>query len=276
MTYPDPISTGYNELAGSPRESLNESSGSSAERRFLVPMNSRLSFAEAISRTVYPHFPKAHVVSIDLQPWTEDLIVDGEVLDPSLTSADYGGQPCLVTVKYGPDFTLKSWPTSMPKPTFRLGTELRFQVRGSAKFLLIPSASCRWEDDATIPVPEDANTAVLISLKHIQIQWDFVDDPAINAFDSILGMVNNDTFLGCPAETLLIESYDVSETFRDSALHPHTNRVVVNFSQRKIPTTSGVYGWNHDYREYPAGWARLLLSDGKPRYKLTDFSRIFV
>jgi hypothetical protein len=35
------------ELAGSPRESLNESSGSSAERRYLVPMNQRITFAQA-------------------------------------------------------------------------------------------------------------------------------------------------------------------------------------------------------------------------------------
>lgn len=275
-SYPNKITTGYDELAGSPRESLNESSGSSAERRFLVRMDQRLTFAEAISKTRYPHFPQSRVVAIDLQPWNEDLIVDGEILDPEQVSADYGDQPCLVTVKYGPDFTKKLWPYSIPKPQFRHGTELRYQVRGNAKFLLIPSSACRWEDDANVPVPEDANTAVKVSMKNIQIQWDFVDDPPINGFDATIGRTNSTLFLGAPAETLLMESYDVSETFRDSALNPHTNRVIVNFSQREIPTASGVYGWNHDYREYPAGWARLLLSDGEPRYKLADFSGIFI
>ena len=269
------------ELSGSPRESLNESSGSTAERRYLVPMNQRITFAQAQVGKAYPNFPQARVVAIDMQPWMgEDALPDGVIIDPAISTADYGFQPCLVTVKYGPDFTQKAWPTQFPKPAFLLGTELRFQIRGDAKFLMIPTSACKWDDDVgsgggNIPVPEDINSAILIPARAIQIQWDFVNDPPITRLESLVGRVNSDTFLGSEAETLLFEGYDVTETFRASAIAPHTNRVTVNISQRRIDTGAAIVGWNHDYREEPAGWAKLLLTDDEPRYKLTAFTGMF-
>lgn len=270
------------ELAGSPRESLNESSGSSAERRFLVPMETRITFCQAMIGTAYSNFPQARVVSFDLQPWMgDDSLPEGTIVDAALQTADYTGQPCLITVKYGPDFTQKLWPTAFPKPAFLLGTELRFQIRGSVEALMIPTSGCKWEDDTvgsgggSIPVPEDTNSLILIPSRAIQIQWDFVNDPPITRLESMVGRVNSDVFLGSEEETLLVEGYDITETFRASAIAPHTNRVTVNINQRRIDTGSGIVGWNHDYREEPAGWAKLLLTDDEPRYKLTAFAGMF-
>jgi hypothetical protein len=266
----------YTELSGSPHESLSESSGSSAERKFLVPWVNRLAFCQLLvsTATKYPHFPQARVVSIDIQPWSDDLNAIGTITNPSLQSAVYDDQPALITVKYGPDFTQKTWPTNFTKPAIRYGTELRFQIRGSAKFLTIPASACKWEDDADVPVPEDVNSALLIPMRSIQLQWDFVDDPPINTLEGLQGKVNSDTFLGSEPETLLFESYDVTETFRSAPANPHTNRVTIQLQRRKVPGTS-VYGWNHDYREAPAGWAKLHLSDNKPRYKTTAFAGMF-
>ena len=292
---PDPII----ELAGSPKESLNEQSGSSAERRFLVAMNARLTFAESLVGTAYPNFPQARIVSLDFQPWMDgDSLPTGDFTDVEAATADYGSQLCLVTAKYGPDYTLKDWPSEFPKPsTIRTGTEVRYQIKGTGEFLLVPTSATKWgsateePEDASdssyvdaepeasgsdeAPVPEDANTSILVSKRLIQLQWDFVDDPPLSRFDGLLGKVCNDGFLGAPAETLLFENYDVAESFRASATNPHTNRVIINLSQRRIATGTGVVGWNHDYREDPAGWVKLLLSDGQPRYKLAAFSGMF-
>lgn len=272
--------SGYTELAGSPRESLSESSGSAAERRFLVDWSQRLVFAQAIvsTATAYPHFPQARVVAIEIQPFTEDMIAAGIITSPELASAGYGTQPALITVKYGPDFTKKAWPTEFAKPSpIRSGTELRFQIRSNARFLLVPTAACKWEDDyaGDVPVPEDTNSAIIVPMRQIQLQWDFVDDPPINRFEAMQGYVNSLAFLGSPPETLLFESYEVSETFRAGASNPHTNRVTINLSHRKIWTGTEWVGWNHDYREEPSGWARLLLSDDEPRYKTTNFAGMF-
>jgi len=269
----------YDELSGSPREALSESSGSTAERRFLVPWNTRITFAQLLVSTAaaYPHFPQSRVVAIDLQPWMDDDdLPSGTVIDPSVQSSGYGTQPCLITVKYGPDYTKKIWPTGFTKPTVRYGTELRFQIRGSAKFLLVPAAACKWDDDATVPVPEDVNSVILLPMRAIQLQWDFVDDPPIARLEALQGLVNSDVFLGAPVETLLFESYEVTETFRAAPINPHTNRVTVTITQRKVNTGSTIVGWNHDYREEPAGWAKLLLSDDEPRYKTTAFTGMFL
>ena len=263
-----------NELGGSPKESLNENSGSSAERRFLVPFNQRITFAESLVGTAYPNFPQSRIVAIDIQPWKEDLAVTkGTIVNAEDDTAGYGSQPALVVAKYGPDFTKKTW--SMTKPSFRAGTELRYQIRGSAKFLTVPASGLKWEDDGDIPVPEDVNSVILIPMKSIRLQWDFVDSVPFGTLDGLLGKVNQDSFLDSEAETLLFEDYDVSETFRASATNPHTNRVTVQMTQRRVVSSGGVVGWNHDYRESPAGWAKMLLSDGNPRYKLATFGGMF-
>lgn len=278
MGFVKPTHVGLNELAGSPRESLSESSGSSAERKFLVPMNMRIAFCQQIvsDYAAYPHFPQSRVVAIDLQPWSGDEVPASTVIvNPATQSNDYGGQPCLITVKYGPDYTKKTWPSEFPKPSHRYGTELRYQIRSSSSFLTIPCSATKWEDDATYPVPEDTNAAVLIPMRDIQLQWDFVDNPPITRLEDLQGRVNTDSFLGAPAECLLFDTYEITETFRSGPLNPHTNRVTINLKQRKVWNGSGWKGWNHDYRETPAGWAKLLLSDDQPRYKLATFEGMF-
>lgn len=276
MAGQNPLLLGYEEVLGSPRESLNESSGSTAERRFIVPFNTRIAFAQLIVGTRYPNFPQSRVVSISLQPVTDDLVAKNIIPDPAFASADYGSQPWLATVQYGPDFTQKPWPTDMPKPFVRVGTELRFQIKGSAKFLQVPSSALKYEDDDTVPVTEDANSVILIPLRAIQLQWDFVNNPPLDAMESLLGKVNSIPFIGAPPETLLFESYDVAESFRAAPVDPHTHRVTLQFTRRAIQTGTDVVGWNHDYRTEPAGWERVLLSDDEPRYKLADFSGMFV
>lgn len=267
----------YDELAGSPQESIDEGSGPSCQRRFLVPWGDRLTFAQSFvaGSTAYPSDIMSRVVGISLQPWNEDTVPSGILVTPPTEMVDYGDQGCLVTVQYGPDYTRKDWPADFTKPTFREGTELRYQIRGSAKFLLIPCSATKWEDNPDAPVPEDANTSILIPLRSIQLQWDFVDNPSIDDAEAFQGKLNSDTFLGCEAETLLFESYEISETFRASVDNPHTNRITVNLTARRINTGSGIVGWNHDFRETPAGWAKLLLSDGLPRYKSTAFAGMF-
>lgn len=267
--------TGINELAGSPRESFSESAGSSAERQFLIKMSERLTFAQEVGRTNYPHFPDCRVVAMDLQPWMDgDSLPEGVIIDPEISSNDYGDQLCLITVKYGPDFRNKAWP--FDKPALRPGTELRYQVRGSAKFLLVPCSGTKWQDNPDIPVPEDSHTAILIPMASIMLQWDLVDNPPMGLLGSLVGKVNAGSFLGNAPETVLFEDFDVSETFRDSPLDMHTNRVNLRFTVRAIPTGGGTAGWNHEYREHPAGWVKMLLSDGQLRYQTDEFTTIFL
>ena len=278
----------YDELAGSPREQLNERYGSIAERKFLIPFTDRLTFAQAIVGTGYPNFPQARVTAVDIQPWNDKLIPSGTVVDPSLQTAGYGTQPCLVTVRYGPDFTQKTWPTDFPKPTtIRAGTELRYRIGGSAVYQVLPDDAVDWqgtggEGSGSGDVPynflyDHPATRVLIPIREIELQWDFVDDPPITDLDALMGTVNDDTFLGSPAETLLFENYYVEDSFRAAPVNPHTNRVIVNLRQRKIrsETPAQFFGWNHEYHAEENAWDRIVLSNGNERYLPVDFSNMF-
>lgn len=271
----DPLADKLNELSGSPVETLDEASGAAADRRFLVPWNERFTFATSLVKTNHYLMPAARVASIVMQPWTEDTVPAGTIVHPQSGTAQYGGQPCLVTVKYGPDFVAKPWPTEMPRPSYRTGTELRFQLTGSAKFLLVPCAAAKWEDDPDLPVPEDINSSILIPMIGLRLQWDYVDNPPIVRLKRLMGLVNSDDILGCAPETLLFESFDVSETFKADPANPHTNRVTVQMTLRHIEVGEESYGWNHEYREKPPGWHRLLLSNGEPRYRMTGFTGMF-
>lgn len=274
----------YDELAGSPRESLNEHYGSIAERKFLIPFTDRLTFAQAIVGTAYPNFPQARVTSVDLQPWHDELIPSGTIVDPALQSAGYGTQPCLVTVKYGPDFTQKTWPSDFPKPTtIRSGTELRYRIGGSVLYQVLPDGALAWESAGTdsgsgyTDFVDSPATRMLIPVREIELQWDFVDDPPIETLDAFMGTVNSTTFIGSPAETLLFENYFIEDSFRAAPVNPHTNRVIVNLRQRKINGASPgeFYGWNHEYRADIDAWDRVFLSNGNARYQGVSMNNMF-
>ncbi len=266
----------YDELAESPQETLSESSGSTAQRMFLVDSANRLEFAQYLVGSLYPNFPQCRVNSVSIKPWSGDIPPNGaELIDPTVQTADYAGKPALITISYGPDFTQKTWPTDMPKPSVREGTELRFNIGGSGQFLLIPSNGCKWQDSGE-DLQGTENSRILLTIREIQIQWDFVDDPPLNTLDGLLGHCNETDFLGCEPETLLFEQYSVEESFRAAPLNPHTNRVQLTFRKRRIQDGSSVHGWNHDYRASPAGWAKVLFkSDDEPRYSLEDMTNMF-
>ncbi len=107
------------------------------------------------------------------------------------------------------------------RPSFRNGTELRFQLTGSGRFLVVPTSSMKWEDSDQVPVPEDANSSILIPMIGIRLQWDYVDDPPLVRLKNMMGRVNFDPFLGCAPETLLFESFDVTETSRPISKPSH-------------------------------------------------------
>lgn len=273
----------FRELPGSPQESFSESGGPTVIRRLLVPYSQRLTLAADLSNVLYPHFPDCRVVAMAISPWLGDQSVPTgpPTINPGLNSNEYADKEALLVVSYGPDFTNKLW--SIGKPAFRQGTELRHQISGGGEFYDLPASATKWEEDGDggssddePAVLEDNDTSFKISKNFISIQWDFVDDVPVDRFEGLTGKVNQTTFLGSPPETILFNEYNVEETFKAQPIDSHTNRVTTIFERRAIPLDGGgVGGWNHDYREDPAGWAKLLRSDDKPRYELAEFSQMF-
>lgn len=280
--------TDYNELAGGPRESLGEDSGPGAERLFLIDHATRISaFIPAlVSSSAFPGLGHCRAQSVTFEPFSGDLVPVGAVNTLGTDIVSYAGIVCLARVNYGPTFFSKTWPTDVPKPGgIRANTQLRLRIRGSGQFLTIPGRKMKWstassgsiggtEAASTVPTPPDMNGRILIPTTEFHVQWDFVDDPPVDTLRTKIGHVFSAAFLGSPSECLLFENYEIDDSFKLNATNPHTHRVSCVFRERKIQAAGGPFGWNHDYREDPAGWTRVIM-DGKPRYPLADPANFF-
>lgn len=283
--------TGYDELPGSPRISFNEGQGHSAERLFLVNWGSIEAFAQDLAAqptAAFPGLSHMRAQGITAEPFSPDLPPSGVVTDPKsqiVVYAQNGGKVALIRVSYGPVFYNKTWPTDVPKPSFRAGTQIRLRMRASGQFVTIPGRMMLWssgsgspgEEEAAnaIPTPPDLNARLINVMKEINVQWDFVDDPPLDALDEKLGHVFDAEFFGCPAETLLFEGYDLDDSFKLSPANTHTNRLNLIFRKRVINGDGGPFGWNHEYRENPAGWTRIIMADGTPRYPTVSPTNFF-
>lgn len=271
----------HEELAGSPTIELAKEQGPGAERRFLVAWSNALAFADSIAMGYFPGMATAYVNTISIQPFTEEMApLLGVMTDPSVTLASYGSKPAIVTVKYAADFYNVTWPTAITRPTYDADTSLRLRVRFSGQFLTMPSRAMRWYTNpyaspySEVPGP-DQNARILIPMAEYILEWDYVANPNITRIRGLIGKVNDAAFLGSNTETLMLESADLDHSFKISSSAPFCWKVTATFKERRIKSGASVYGWNHDYCDNPAGWKKIVMSDGNPRYETGDFSKIF-
>ncbi len=119
-----------------------------------------------------------------------------------------------------------------------------------------------------------------------QVTWRRVPDPPWDAIRNCAGAVNNDSFLGAAAETLLFDGAkaDCEFTGLGDFLEPQFGwRLTYVFREKLIKVVEGVggpqtYGWNHTYRDVPfpySEWDRLVDQNGSPLYATADFSALF-
>ncbi len=264
------------ELVGS-GESVHEvGSGNTARRVFLVPWSQRLLVAENLLGSPHPSVPYCWCRRVAIYPahdeakaWEEN----GEI--------QYG--LARLEAEYATDFSLAPWP--IPKPAVRPGTSLAIQsIRIGGEFMRVPGRAVAWEDnpqqDPSGPVPEDNSPAgrILVRTAEISLVWQYVDEPPIGTWNSLLGAVNGTWFLGCPPETLLFVGYELAPDTKASITSPSTWRLLAAFSYRGINVGSAVYGWNHELRA--DGWHRVVMDDGAGnkvlRYRLASFNAMFL
>lgn len=280
----------FEEMTNSPTEGCGEGSGNSAKRMFLVEWAQRFNFCAQLAdftEGAYPAMAHCRAAQFSIEPFLKELPPTGAVVSPNSDLVAYsqnGGMTALVTVDYAPAFENKTWPTDVPKPYHDEGTSLRMRLRFSGQFLTIPGRMMKWatsdsspssptpDDDK--PTPPDMNSRILIPIMEFGVQWDFVDDPPIQKIEDLVGHLNETEFLGCPPETVLFEGGDLDDSFRANPTNPHCFRLNYTFRKRCIQDGAENRGWNHDYREDPMGWARVLMN-GKNRYDLGNLADLF-
>ena len=185
-----------------------------------------------------------------------------------------------ISISFALDYLDVTWPEEMIRPNYKSGTTLKLKTKFSGQFLTLPAKAVKPfqspGDPPGPPTPPNANNRILIPLMEHQIEWDRVlpADMTMNYFRGLMGCVNDKTFLGADAETLLFEGADLDNSFV-IASNPRTFKLVVTLKERHINSGGTIYGWNYDYHPNPPGWKRITMADGTDRYTKTDFSEMF-
>jgi hypothetical protein len=272
----------FRELAGSPVERYTPG-GFSARREFLVPWESRGDFAEELlgvssayadaQRAAYPGKTTVLAQSIYFEPLDPDSLDEQALTDVADEMNNYSGAFAKALV----DYRAIGERDRTDGPENESGTRLSYRMRFAAEYQSLSPRSWRWEDDETILPPEDLTLVKRIPATEHHLTWSQVVNPPWSAIQSMQGMVNQSEFLGCPAETLLFEGAEANKLYSAGIQDGASGfawEIRYVFREKAIKQGGQTYGWNHFYRESPAGWIRLTQGTAN-FYDAADFAVLF-
>jgi len=290
------ITVQYHELSGSGQSRHSFERGHEDLRFFLVKWAERFTFATQIAGSAHPSLPYCWCRDIQIDPFMGDDSKFAAEISDALTelpayTVDNNGFTALVRCQYsrGPLFgeggAEYPWPCEITKPSHTAGTELSLQCRASSQFLLVTPGAARWDDNtvgaAGGQVPEEDSPAcrLYVPTTDFYIDWLFVDEPPLDLWRyDLMGRVNDDEFLGSPAECLLFVNFELQPATKldwDSSACWTLKTV---FRERIIGDDGGTkLGWNHELRN--DGIERVKVKDGDGnwanRYPTVDLSSMF-
>jgi len=276
------MSVSFKELGGSPAEQYGLD-GFSARREFLIAWEDRNAFAaEVMGRasehggSVSVHYPgKTSVFAVKLryEPFDADNPDSKTIAELTEGLNSYSGSFAKAVVDYK---------TITPRdrddgPENERGTYISYRMLYAAEFQTITARGWTWSDDSSIPAPDDLNLVKRIPITEHHLTWHQVINPPWAAIHALQGQVNAGEFLGCPEATLLFEGAEANKLYRaglETGPSEFCWEIHYLFRERSVKHGGQVYGWNHFYREKPAGWVEL--TNGTHRlYDLADFSTLF-
>ena len=273
----------FRELCGSPTERYTED-GFEAERRFIVAWEDRDSFAvellgEAAEHggTTSTHYPgKETVFAFDVryEPYDPE---DPDQQDlSSLTEGlnSYSNSFALAIVSYK-TINENDCPDGPEAPS---GTQLSYRLLFSTDDHAIGPGGWSWSDNTTA-IPASQNLLKRIPTTEHHVTWKQVVGPPWETIQAMQGKVNQADFLGCSAGTLLFEGVEANKLFRagiEEGASPFCWEIRYLFREKSIKQGAGTFGWNHAYRENPAGWVEAVNTIGEKLYPLANFDQLFM
>ena len=281
----------FKELAGSPTESYGPK-GVSAGRRLLCAYEDRLAVAAALlgngaavggqSQAQFPGQPALVAMRVRVEPFDKKPDDQGAFDDLTADLNNYSNQFALVVV----DYELLDSGGHPKLPRVQQGIILSYRMDFGGEYLLLPGQSLQWQSDQTIPVPADALPTLRIPIVEHHITWRRVLEPPWDAIRACAGAVNNDTFMGADAETVLFDGAKADREFTGLDLTQQAQfgwRVTYVFREKAIKVLDAsdsetTYGWNHCYRDVPfpgSAWDKLVNQNGNSLYTAVDFSPLF-
>ena len=274
--------TPFKELNGSPSEQY-DLEGFTAHREFLIAWEDRDAFASEVlgiasahggqTWASYPDKPAAVAIRLRYEPLSAES-PDAQAI-AGLTEGlnSYRGTFAKASV----DYRTVTARDRIDGPENERGTHLTYRMLYAVDRQPVLPEGWQWSDLPSTPVPDDLMLDKLVPVTEHQLTWHQVVSPPWTAIQSLQGKINAAEFLGCPAGTLLFVGAEANKLYRGgfgSAPSEFCWQILYVFRQRANKQGGQVYGWNHQWRGSPAGWAELTSAAG-PLYESADFNPLF-
>lgn len=275
------MAVAFRELGGSPVEQY-DATGFSACREFLIAWEDRDAFAVEVlglsarhgggTSVAYPGNSMAAAVEIKYEPVDPDH-PDSQALNLLAEGLNsYSGSFAKAVVTYG---------TITPRdrldgPENEAGTHLTYSMSHAVHSEYILPGGWKWED-TSLAIATYYQLYKRIPVSVHSLTWHNVINPPWSTIHALQGTINNAVFLGCPVDTILFEGVEAEKTFRAGFSDGESLfcwKIKYIFRERSIKHSGSVYGWNHIYRESPAGW--MEINNGTDKlYDSSDHMQLF-
>lgn len=155
------------------------------------------------------------------------------------------------------------------------GTYITYERDFGGEVQLSSGSTWLWNNgtkvQADIPVGQVIPTA-----NHV-ITWFWVAFPPYTNIRQSLGKVNSSTFLGAPAETVMLTGATPTPMFRFQRTGPPLFKITYRFSEQSKFLADGTttVGWNHQFnptRVSGENWQKIKTADGDNPFKTYDFA----
>lgn len=271
----------FQELAGSPVEEYTLS-GFRARRQFLIAWDDREAFARQLLGSAaehggqpwlqYPGKPTAMAIRLRFEPLDPRAVEVQSLVDPGEGLNRYGGSFAKATVEYRTINTQDR----LDGPATEPGTHLTYRMESVVESRRLPPAGWTWADSA-LPVFAEAELVHVVPMTDHILTWLQVRNPPWETIRALQGKVNAAEFLGCAPRTLLFLGASANKVYRaglDEAPSEFCWSLRYVFRERAIKHAGQVYGWNHAWRDTPAGWAEVTAG-GHPLHDEADLAALF-
>jgi hypothetical protein len=164
-------------------------------------------------------------------------------------------------------------------PSVPTGTFLHYEAELGTEAQAVPGRTWHWVASPDNPqLLPDQGTNLVRPSGTFHLAWQRVPLPPWDAIRELRGTVNDATFVGCAAGTVLFLGAAVERQF---PLNPSGGfwEVRYAFAERTIELDGGgAVGWNHHYKETAVSgehWVAIADDSDNPPYRGGDFSRLF-
>jgi len=285
------MSIAFEELAGSPRLTISQQT-TTATRTFRVAWDDWQDFAaqlvgryttvgcsfDFVPPLEFPDMPNLVVSELDVEPFDPENPDGGEVSTLTTGANSYPDAGAKITARYETLFDANNQPRP-DLPGVPSGTFLTYVADMGAEYQTIPGRVWRWNDTPDDPpVSPDINPGVLIPTGTYRLIWHRVALPPWSAIRQLRGKVNDGSFGGAPAGTVLMMGARITREFqfqRDDGFW----RVEYRFAEKTVELSDGTkVGWNYFYKEKAVDgehWVDIKDDDDQAPYKDGDFSGLF-